>query len=321
MNVIKDLYRKAVPAPLRQSFWSIRHGVPRRLHDLRWMLASKTYLARWTDQRLQLGEHYWLFILGCNNSGTTLLNKILDCHPQIRALPSEGNDFTRALPNASRMGLSRVFTQRLDLFRWTEADDPAPAARAKYDWAYYYERRPGVLLEKTPWNSLRARWLQHNFRPSRFLIIVRNPYAVCEGIMRRKGHNAEAAATHWRTLHEILLQDMPHLDHCQLFRYEDLCADVPGQLERFEEFLELDLPFDRNLSQRQFRTNNIDNKPSPIEDFNKNSLERLGAEDIGIITSIAGSIMRQFGYEPLQLSATGQKRVASQDRRGSVPSA
>jgi hypothetical protein len=289
-----------VPVPVRQTVWKLRHEVlPRRLHDFRWALAGKEYLKRWTERQLQLKEHYWLFILGCNNSGTTLLNKLLASHPEIRSLPSEGNDYTDALPNASRLGIGRVFTQRLDLFRWTETDDPAPAARAKYDWVYYYECRPCILLEKTPWNSVRSRWLQYNFRPNRFLTIVRSPYAVCEGMMRRKQYSAELAATHWRTVHEILLEDMPHLERCLLFRYEDLCGSVTQWLGRFEQFLELRQPFDPDLPNREFPTHNIENRARPIEDLNRTSLERLSAQDRSTITSIAGEVMQKFGYQSL----------------------
>src|ERR1700686_2687408 len=47
---------------------------PRRMfHNLRWRLSSQDFLTQWTEQRLQLGSHFWLFILGLNNSGTTLL--------------------------------------------------------------------------------------------------------------------------------------------------------------------------------------------------------------------------------------------------------
>ncbi len=32
----------------------------------------------------------WVFIIGCYNSGTTLLNEILASHPKISGLPDEG---------------------------------------------------------------------------------------------------------------------------------------------------------------------------------------------------------------------------------------
>lgn len=40
----------------------------------------------------------WVFIVGCYNSGTTLLNQILSCHPDILTLPDEGAFLTRRVP-------------------------------------------------------------------------------------------------------------------------------------------------------------------------------------------------------------------------------
>ena len=68
------------------------------MHNLRWHFRSREYLTHWTQQRLQLGNHYWLFILGLNNSGTTLLHDLLKSHPAMRWLPNEGQYLTGALP-------------------------------------------------------------------------------------------------------------------------------------------------------------------------------------------------------------------------------
>ena len=58
--------------------------------------------ARWASARLDrimcADGAYWLFILGVNNSGTTILSKILETHPEIRTLPKEGQHLTTAFP-------------------------------------------------------------------------------------------------------------------------------------------------------------------------------------------------------------------------------
>jgi hypothetical protein len=204
MTILRTAYRKATPASIRKTVWKARRRVPRRLHDLQWALGEKERLSRWTDRRLDVGPWYWLFLLGCNNSGTTLLVETLQSHPLIRQLPKEGQRLTSAVPNSAPLGIGRVFTQRLDLFRQVETGDGACVPRLRYDWAYYSDPRPGIRLEKSPPNTLRSRWIQRYFAPARFLVLVRNPYAVCEGIARRRGHSIEEAAVHWRTVHEIL---------------------------------------------------------------------------------------------------------------------
>ena len=37
-------------------------------------------------------------------------------------------------------------------------------------------------------------------------------------------HSIEEAATHWRIVHEVLDEDLPHLERSHIVRYEDFCA-------------------------------------------------------------------------------------------------
>jgi hypothetical protein len=281
------------------------------MHDLRWRLAGERRLTRWTDERLALGPWYWLFIVGCNNSGTTLLIETLESHPTLRALPKEGQRLTTAIPNSAPLGIGRVFTERIDLFRRTEADDGAAVPRLRYDWAYYADPRPGIRLEKSPPNTLRSRWLQRNFAPARFIVLVRNPYAVCEGISRRRGHSIEEAATHWRIVHEVLESDLPYLDQYLVVRYEDFCAAPLEVLGRVQRFLDLEQPFDASLATREFNAHNMSGKPQQLQDFNARSLKRLSSGDIETITRVIGDRMRRWGYEPLAAPAPSLTHIGS----------
>jgi hypothetical protein len=300
---LPHLNRSVIPEAVRWQVSRWRRTLRQTIHDLpcelRWTMMSPESLSRWTERRLGIGQYYWLFLLGCNNSGTTLLVRILESHPLIRTLPTEGQHCTKALPNSTRLGVGRVFSQRLDVFRWTEQSDPTPAERVRYDWAACYDPRPGILLEKSPPNTVRSRWLQRHFQPCRFLVIVRNPYAVCEGIRRRRAHSIEEAAMHWRRVHEILQEDMPYLERSLWLRYEDLCERFEEQCGCIEGFLELDVPFDRDVLAGSFNVHNMDGTPQPIQNFNDKSLQRLSPKEIEAINQITGVQMKQFGYEPL----------------------
>ena len=299
MSILRSAYRKATPAVVRQGIWVARRRVPRRLHDLQWELGSDSRLSHWTDERLKLGEWFWLFLLGCNNSGTTLLVETLQSHPLVRNLPKEGQRLTKAIPNSGPLGIGRVFTQRLDLFRQTDADDGACVPRLRYDWAYYSDPRPGIRLEKSPPNTLRSRWLQKHFAPARFLVLVRNPYAVCEGIARRRGHSIEEAAIHWRTVHEVLRQDMPLLERSLTVSYENFCERPLEVLDTVRQFLGLQDPFDSSIATKQFNAHNLSGAPHQLENFNERSIRRLSAEDRATITRVIGDAMVPWGYQPL----------------------
>jgi hypothetical protein len=299
MTSLHSAYKTLVPSLIRKQLWKARRRVPRRLHDLQWHLGPQASWARYADQRLALGPWYWLFVLGCNNSGTTLLVEILQSHPMIRSLPKEGQRITRAIPNSAPLGIGRVFTQRMDLFRRVETDDGDAVPRLRYDWAYFADPRPGIRLEKSPPNTLRSRWLQRYFAPARFVVLVRNPYAVCEGIARRRGHSIEEAAEHWRRVHEVLDDDMPHLQQCLTVRYEDFCSRTLDVLGNVQRFCGLDEPFDASLASREFKAHNMDGTPQPLQDFNARSLQRLSAADKATITRVIGDRMVRWGYHPL----------------------
>jgi Sulfotransferase family len=297
------------PSPLRVALWRARErwwprygvtGVVRRpVHRVRWATRSPESIERWLDRRLALDGYFWLFVLGVTNSGTSILNRLLDAHPEVRILPTEGQWLTDALPLAKQFDVRRKWTERLDVFHMTEESDPMPALRAKYDWAYHYGPGPGILVEKSPPNTLRSRWLQKNFAPSRFAAIIRHPYAVCEGIRRRSKVGIEEAARQWAKANEVMLADSEHLEHFHLVTYENLTERPDEELERFRTFLSLATPFDRSVVDTPIAMHNVTGKPQRLQNLNHTSLERLSDEEIATIDRIAGPMMTRLGYGPL----------------------
>lgn len=299
---LRHYYRSYLPQPVR-AWWESWYRYlpwrlsPRRLWSaLHWMMSSPETIAEETDRRLGVDPYFWLFVLGVNNSGTTLLVRLLEAHPLIRTLRREGQYLTRSLPHPRDFGIRRLWATRLEQFRMTEDSPDEPALRTRYDWSLYYPRRPGILLEKSPTNTVRAPWLQKHFRPCRFLAIIRDPYAVCEGVRRREGHSIEDAATHWARANSCLLEDGPRLQHYLLIRYEDLCTDPQSELKRIEDFLELPTPFDAGIVSKDFELHTLETPGSAIQSFNAKSLARLSADDIAAISKIAGPVMERFGY-------------------------
>jgi hypothetical protein len=92
------------------------------------------FFKRWTGRRGRVCDEYvktkhiihaqkddgplqWLFILGCNNSGTSLLQHLLRLHPQIDFLPTEGQSHllsTRGIEEVTGKNFHRVFTEALE---------------------------------------------------------------------------------------------------------------------------------------------------------------------------------------------------------------
>lgn len=268
-----------------------------------WRLLPKE-LVRRTWERLLLGEGgFWCFILGVNNSGTTLVHDLLARHPEIRTLPeepvgtTEGQWFTNALPRPRDYGVSRLFTERLDVFRWTEEEPASPAIRALHDWGFLYARRSGrVLLEKSPPNTVRSRWLQAHFRRPRFILVYRHPCAVAEGIRRREGHTLRAAARHWARANRALLDDRPRLERSTEVRYEDLCSDPAGTLRSLAEFLSLPGDVWRD-DLGGLSVHSLDESVDTVTNFNPRSFERLSVDEMETITEEVHGVASRLGYE------------------------
>ncbi|QVL47841.1 MAG: sulfotransferase [Thiocapsa sp.] len=265
------------------------------------MTQDPVALDAWVEQRLDLGHSPWLFILGLNNSGTTLLTRVLEQHPMIRSLPHEGQWLTPALPHPPTFGAARTWSSRADIFHWIETDDPSPARRIRYDWAHYYPDRPGILLEKSPPNTLRSRWLEANFSPSRFIGIVRHPYALCEGAQRRLGVPVDETARHWRNGTGILLDDAEHLRHVVLMRYEDLTAHPAPLLRRLEAFLDVPPASLDETVLGDIKASYIRKESAPLRNMNPESFARLSHADRERIAAICGDLMDRIGYETLPI--------------------
>ena len=240
----------------------------------------------------------WLFLLGVNNSGTTLLESMLGRHPGISKLPEEGQYLSRAFPTPNQLKVRRIWTERLDTFRKVLEDGGGmSAARLKWDWLCHYpvDGASRWLMEKSPPNTVRGPWLQRHFKPASFLALTRSPYAVAEGIRRREGHSIDRGARHWTIANRIMLDDLERLDRSLRLSYEDLCADPSKEMSRITRFLGID-PYPDEFLRESLPVHNATGEPSLVKDFNESSLERLSADDIRTIEDVSGDVMRRLGY-------------------------
>ncbi len=244
----------------------------------------------------------WVFLVGCYNSGTTLLAELLGQHPSISALPTEGHFITDQFVKDYDIGLPRMWVEREDLFRLTEKDQGPNPIRVKKEWAMRLDLRKPVLLEKSPPNSAKTRWLQAHFENAHFVGIVRNGYAVAEGITRKAdpqhlvdGWPIEKSAYQWKRSNEILQQDAEHLKRFMWVRYEDLAADTVGTLNKITDFISLQ-SFGSFEKDRSWTIHERDEK---VRNMNQESIDRLSPAQIEQINRIAGDMIDAFGYTRL----------------------
>lgn len=244
----------------------------------------------------------WLFLVGCYNSGTTLLAELLGRHPEITGLPTEGHFITDQFIKDYEIGVPRMWIERESVFRMTENDAGPDPVRIKREWAMRAGKIRTVFLEKSPPNSARTRWLAANFPNSYFVSIVRNGYAVAEGITRKGdpkhldvGWPIDMSARMWARNNEVLLEDEPHLKHFKWVSYEDMCADTEGVLRDICEFVDLDpaaMQFDNAAVQ-------IHERNESVRNMNGLSIDKLTREQIETVNAVAAPMLKHFGYEIL----------------------
>ena len=242
----------------------------------------------------------WVFLVGCYNSGTTLLSELLGLHPSISALPTEGHFITDQFVQDYMIGLPRMWVLREDIFCLTEHDDGPDPVRIKKEWGMRLNLRKPVLLEKSPPNTAKTRWLQKHFENACFIGIVRNGYAVAEGIHRkadpghlRDGWPIDLCAWQWQRSNEILKRDSKFLRRFLWIKYEDLVANVPDTLKTILDFIGLDdMPAD--LAERPWK---IHERDEQVRDMNDESIARLSQEQLDTISSVAGNMLDEFGYQ------------------------
>jgi len=253
----------------------------------------------------ELTPDRWIFILGCYNSGTSLLAKILSSHRLIGGLPDEGMYFTDVLPYPEQFGWPRMWIRCVDKLYLDHATiHDKTVSRIKRQWSLAYPKGSQNLVEKTPSNVLRMKFLQTHFEPAYFVAVVRNGYAVSEGIRRRAqpgrfgnqhykdSYPLELCAEQWRASDEVITKERSGLNSFLQVRYEDLTEKPEQVLAQITEFLGLD-PLPASILRRAWF---VKDRMEPIRNMNAGSLARLSEGEFEIVENIAREPLRKYGY-------------------------
>lgn len=251
----------------------------------------------------ELRPEKWVFIVGCYNSGTTLLHSILSKHPAVGALPYEGVRLTDRLPIPEHFGWPRLW-QICESEMAVDEGRSAAAARIKRQWSFSYPRRRPVLIEKSIANTCRMDFLENHFAPAHFVHIVRNGYAVAEGIRRKAvparwgnhdfpdGYPIEYCARQWSASCETVDRAAGAVRRFKQITYEELCEDPGRVIASVLEFLSLDADHLEDM----IRPQRVHGETRPIRNLNARSLEALSDEDLATIEANAGPWLDRFGY-------------------------
>ncbi|WOJ96511.1 sulfotransferase [Congregibacter brevis] len=168
-------------------------------------------------------NHTYLFILSPPYSGSTVLWQLLKTSSQVSALPDEG--------------------QKLPELRNMMRDNPwDPSTTFDWDlisttWHHYWDSEKPVLLEKSPPHLCRVDAILERFQPTEFILLMRDPLAICEALHRRNGMSWEAAAERWTYWLGLHLKTREEQSSSQVLYYEDMVADPQFVFKTLAEWL------------------------------------------------------------------------------------
>ena len=265
-----------------------------------------------------------LFVVCANNSGSTFLAAALGTSAGAWRLPLEGHrirGYVGPVP-----------------WRMRQPDAPPPdllwAARpewieqfadpARHDWprtrkVWYFHAsasnaQASVFVAKSPPQLLQVEQLAAAFSNARFLFVVRNPYAVCEGICRRyrtrlvrlyeqgfvrPGRNLERmAAEHVAACMARQRRNIEATgEHGAFFTYEAMCASPQHAVRRISRLV----PELAGVELRQRLL--VKDYHEQLTNMNPRQLANLTSEQIATFNQVfrpRRELLYHFGYDLLE---------------------
>ena len=262
-----------------------------------------------------------LFVICPNHSSSAFVRGALATSRRTWNLTREGQNVfgyrgPRRHENDGRLtGSARIWAARkrwLDIYQDPAAYDWPRNRKAWYFSSYARDPRATVFVEKTPSHLLVVGDLARSFCNARFLFVVRNPYAMCEGICRRLRFLGRSPSFPRPALEGERLETVAarHVVAClgfqrrnvetfgaygRFFTYETMCAEperVAHEIRTLVPALD-DLNLRRKLNVKG-RYNEM------LTDMNARQIAHLDAGQIAAMNVVfrpSRAVLDHFGYE------------------------
>lgn len=279
LNILYELYVRAYTWPLGRVFLSLLMGrVNSRLPDRQ------------------------VFLIGCYNSGTTILRDILRAHPDVSGMPREGVRFTNVFPDMQQGGWVRMAYKNREMPA-SNASSAQARKQLDRDWGYWSKSKNGVFLEKSITHSYRLEFLQRTFPAAKFILISRDGYCSTEGVLRRAApqgsavdqvgseYSAGLCAEQWVSINTKLLAAKNNAN-TTMIRFEDFVSKPYETVSDLLAFIGVDtaeLKYEGKVLQVGLREFEIRN-PNPA------SRGRFPKAQLKAFNSVASEMMHKLGY-------------------------
>ena len=129
----------------------------------------------------ELNGKPFLFVCGLHRSGTSLVHRLLRAHPKVSGIAhttvqeDEGQHLQTVFMADSKYGPLFAFNPQSHLTDDSPLITVENRKKLLREWGRYLDFTQDVLIEKSPSNILRSRFLQALFPESCFVYITRHP--------------------------------------------------------------------------------------------------------------------------------------------------
>lgn len=281
-----------------------------------------------------------VFLLGTQGGGLTLISRVLRRHPDAVSVTGDASYWTGgdemqnvladALPVDLRLRGHPALEDRelqeawlyatgalLPAFRRTEDDATEELRETLVDrireLIVLYGTRTGIprFIDKSQSYTVKVSFLASllDGHDPRFLLVVRNPYAVCyravEKVLTGRGlsrsERLELAVQHWDNSIRYALTDGQEIEGFGTVRFEDFLEEPEETLQKIDDVVEMGLGQELlpSASDRMPLGTPPDRKWHPLRpDVNQKYLENLSADVVGVLERRSGDLIETFGYSP-----------------------
>jgi len=189
-----------------------------------------------------------VFLGGLHRSGTSLAFRLLRSHPLVSGFSGTGTseDEGQHLQTVYQPATAFGGEGRFGFHSGAHLVE-LPPRRAQVDaetlyaqWSRYWDLRCPVLIEKSPPNLIRMRYLQSMFPHAHFVVITRHPLEVA--LAQRKRTRRQplwSLLRHWFACHDTFSADAPKIDRLLVLRYEALLSAPQQTLDQLLRFVGL----------------------------------------------------------------------------------
>lgn len=185
---------------------------------------------------LDTDNHRFIFVGGLHRSGTSIVHRLIREHPQVTGFretgspEDEGQHLQTVYPVAKLFGGAGRFAFDPGAALTEESELITAKARRRLlcEWRPYLDEAKPNIVEKSPPNLIRSRFLQALFPGCHFAFVFRHPLAVAMATMKWSKTTIIELIFHWIVAHRILVSDLPLLHHAIFVRYEDLVSNPEG---------------------------------------------------------------------------------------------